>query len=204
MNMSRLYSVLAGILLLLTACSSTNSEHTYVDQLQGAVLNPPRVLEDFTAMSTTGEEFTLSEHRGEVVLIYFGYRACPDFCPTTFAELKRVYADLGEPADRVKILFVTIDPERDTLELLGLYTGAFHEDFIGLRLEEEELADLLAQFGAVAEKRILGESALAYLYDHTATLFLINPKGELEVQYLYGTPYGKIVHDVQLILDSDS
>ena len=198
--MWRLYTVVIGILLLLTACNSINSEQDYVSQLQGAVLDPPRVLDDFTLMSTTGEAFTLSEHRGEVILIYFGYRACPDFCPTTFAELKRVYTDLNEPVDQLKIVFVSIDPERDDLESLKFYTNAFHEDFIGLRSGDQALENLKTQFGVVAEKRVLGESALAYLYDHTATLFLINPKGELEVQYLYGTPYRSIVNDVRLIL----
>jgi len=199
--MWRLYTVAISILLMITACSSTNSGQDYVSQLQGAVLNPPRVLENFSLMSTTGEEFTLSKHRGEVILIYFGYRACPDFCPTTFAELKRVYTDLNEPADQLKVVFVSIDPERDDLESLTYYTTAFHKDFIGLRSDDQELENLMNQFGVVAEKRILGESALAYLYDHTATLFLINPKGELEVQYLYGTPYRNIVNDVRLILD---
>ena len=202
--MWRFYSLLVAILLLLTACSSADSGKNYVNQLEGAVIDPPRVLDDFTMMSTTGEEFTLSEHQGEVILIYFGYRACPDFCPTTFAELKRVYSELGEPADKLKIVFVTIDPERDTLDILKLYTNAFHEDFIGLRAEGEPLENLIGQFGVVAEKRVVGESALAYLYDHTATLFLINPQGQLEVQYLYGTPYQKIVHDVRLILDEIS
>ncbi len=201
--MWRLYVIAISILLLVTACTSTNSVQDYASQLQGAVLNPPRVLNDFTIMSTTGEEFTLSEHRGEVILIYFGYRACPDFCPTTFAELKRVYADLNEPTDELKVVFVSIDPERDDLESLRLYTNAFHEDFIGLRSDDQVLENLKNQFGVVAEKRVLGESALAYLYDHTATLFLINPKGELEVQYLYGTPYRDIVHDVRLILDAN-
>lgn len=201
MNMWRFYSLLIAVLLLVTACGSASSEPDYTSQLEGAVLDPPREVEDFTIMSTEGEAFTLSEHSGEIILLYFGYRACPDFCPTTFRELMRVYDDLGESAENVKVVFVTVDGERDTLESLTLYTHAFHEDFIGLRPEEEELDSLMAQFGVVAEKRILGESALSYLYDHTATLFLINPQGELEVQYLYGTPYRNIVNDVRLILD---
>lgn len=201
MKMWRFYSLLVSVLLLLTACGSTNSEPDYSSQLEGAVLDPPREIDDFSIMSTEGEEFILSEHRGEVILLYFGYRACPDFCPTTFAELKRVYDDLEEPAEKVTIVFVTVDGERDTLESLTLYTHAFHDDFIGLRPEADELESLMAQFGVVAEKRVLGESALSYLYDHTATLFLINPQGELEVQYLYGTSYRNIVNDVRLILD---
>ena len=139
--------------------------------------------------------------QGEVILLFFGYRTCPDFCPTTLAELRRIYDELGEPADRMKVIFVTVDPERDTVEDMARYTGIFHEDFIGLRPELEDVEGLLDQFGVVAEKRFVGEGALAYLIDHTATLFLINPQGQLEVQYLYGTNYRDIVHDVNLILD---
>ena len=199
--MVRLYWMLIAVVLLTTACG-TNGGNSYTQQLRGAVVSPPRTLDDFTLMSTTGEPFTLSEHRGEVLLLYFGYRACPDFCPNTFAELMRVYGELGEPADKLKIIFVTIDPERDTLDYLGQYIAAFHEDFIGLRAEGETLDALIAQFGVVAEKRVVGESALAYLYDHTASLFLVGANGELEVQYLYGTSYRDIVHDVHLILES--
>jgi protein SCO1/2 len=119
-------------------------------------------------------------------------------------ELQSVYADLEEPADKLKVIFVTIDPERDTLENMKQYTGAFHDDFLGVRTEGEELQALIDTFGVVAEKRVVGESALSYLFDHTASIFLIGPDGELEAQYLYGTDYRDIVHDVQLILESRS
>jgi protein SCO1 len=185
-------------IFLLVGCSASNG--SYKEQLRGAVFDPPRTLEDFSAMSTNGEVFTLSEHRGEVTLLYFGYRACPDFCPTTFAELKKVYSELNEPADKLNIVFVTVDPERDTIENLSLYTAAFHEDFIGLRAEGQDLIALEAQFGVVAQRRAIGDAPLAYLYDHTASLFLIGANGELEAQYLYGTDYQDIVHDLQLIL----
>jgi len=203
--MWRFLSVMVSVLVLVTACSSGSTEQvSYTEDLNGAVLSPPRELDDFSVMSTTGDPFTLSEHRGEVILIYFGYRSCPDFCPTTFMELKRVYADLNEPSDQVKVIFATVDPERDTLENLTQYTSAFHEDFIGLRAEDEALESLQDQFNVVAQKQVVGESALSYLYDHTATLFLINPQGQLEVQYLYGTPYTNIVADVQRILDANN
>lgn len=172
----------------------------YADEMLGAVLNPPRTLTDFTMTSTNGEAFTLSEYRGQTILLYFGYRSCPDFCPTTFAELRRAYYELEEPADHLKIVFVTLDPERDTLDLLTQYTHAFHTDFIGLRDEGDGLNTLMAELGVVAEKRVVDESALAYLIDHTASLFLIGPDGRLQAQYLYGTDYLDIVHDVRLIL----
>lgn len=174
----------------------------YAAALQGAVISPPRVLDDFTAPSTTGEDFTLSEHRGEVLVIYFGYRSCPDFCPTTFSELRRVYSELNEPADRVKILFVTVDPERDTMDMLTPYTQAFHDHFIGLRPEGEALQTLMDQFGVVAEKRSVGNSPLSYLIDHTATTFLIGPDGRVQAQYLYGTDHRVLTHDIGVILES--
>jgi protein SCO1/2 len=178
--------------------------NSYMDSLRGAAFDPPRALADFEVPSTTGEPFKLSDHRGEVILLYFGYRTCPDFCPTTLLELQSVYADLDEPADKVKVIFVTIDPERDTLENMKQYTGAFNEDFLAVRAEGEELQALIDAFGVVAEKRVVGESALSYLFDHTASIFLIGPDGELEAQYLYGSDYRDIVHDVQLILESRS
>ncbi len=192
---------------LRAACSSAETTGNsrlppYADELRGAVIDPPRVLADFSLMSTTGESFTLSEHKGEVILLYFGYRACPDFCPTTFAELKRVYNDLNEPADRLKILFVSVDPERDTIENLALYTHSFHPDFIALREDAPELQPILDEFGVVVQKQQVGDSALSYLIDHTASLFLIGPDGRLQAQYLYGTNYRDIVHDVRLILES--
>ncbi len=191
--------VVAGVLLV--GCSTRTADGpSYTSQLRGAVFDPPRSLADFSMMSTTGEDFTLSQHQGEVILLYFGYRSCPDFCPTTFTELRRVYAELNEPSDKLKVIFVTIDPERDTLESMRQYTQAFHKDFIGLRAEGLALQALEDQFGVVAERQVVGESALSYLFDHTASVFLIGPGGQLEAQYLYGTDYRDIVHDLRLML----
>ncbi len=207
--MIKVYLTILLALFLCAACSSPQSPTTeglqtlpYADELRGAVFSPPRPISDFSFAATTGEDFTLSEHQGEIILIYFGYRSCPDFCPTTFAELKRVYAALEEPGDQVKVVFVTVDPERDTLEFMGMYTNAFHEDFIGLREEGAALGQLLDEFGVVAEKVQMGEGALAYLMDHTASLFLIGPDGNLQVQYLYGTDYRDIVHDLEIMLET--
>jgi protein SCO1 len=198
---------LVGIMLL-AACSSSDSDTEdvslpYADQLRGAVIDPPRVLSDFSVPSTTGADFTLSEHKGETILLYFGYRACPDVCPTTFGELILVYQALNEPVDKVKIVFATVDPERDTMDYLTLYTHAFHDDFIGLRAEGEELESLMGLFGARAERQQLGDSPLAYLMDHTASVFLIGPDGRLQAQYLYGTSYRDILHDVEIVLDAN-
>ena len=206
--MLRKWVVILACVLMVAGCqpeapaAQAAEEASYKDALKGAIFDPPRAIRNFSIASTEGGDFKLSEHQSEVMLLYFGYRTCPDFCPTTFMELRQVYTELGEPADKLKIIFVTIDPERDTLDYLGKYVAAFHEDFIGLRAEGDALKNIISDFGVVAEKRVIGESALSYLFDHTASIFLIGANGKLEAQYLYGTDYRDIVHDLRLILDN--
>ena len=203
--------VLVAILLVTTGCkvaveadaqpeSEADLLPEYADQLRGAVVSPPRPLVNFIAPATNGE-FQLTDYAGHVVLLYFGYMTCPDVCPATSAELKWAYEDLGEP-DNVQVVFVTVDPERDTLERLAAYVHLFHEDFIAIRAEDESLQAIMTQFGARAEKQQLNESALGYLMDHTAAVYLISPDGYLIEQFLFGTPYADITHDVQIILDN--
>src|SRR5690606_38695248 len=115
-----------------TAAPADNGD---MGELRGAVFGPPRALADSEVPAASGEPLKLRHRRGEVILLYFGYRTCPDFCPTTLFELSSVYAYLNEPADKLKVMFVTIDPERDTLENMKPYTGAFHDDFFGVRAE---------------------------------------------------------------------
>lgn len=196
--------------LTLVGCSSAvaptptpvSSLPSYASQLHGAVFDPPRDLADFTMASTTGQDFTLSAYKGKIVLLYFGYRACPDFCPTTFANLKQVFAELNEPTDKVKVVFVTVDPERDDLQNLALYTQAFDPDFMGVRAEGDALQRVMDEFGVVATRRQLGDSPDAYAIDHTASVYLIGPDGRLQVQYVYGTDHREITHDVDVILKS--
>lgn len=184
------------------AAATTSTLPSYAAELQGAVVDPPREIPNFTMASTMGEDFTLSDFRGKIVLLYFGYRACPDFCPTTFAELKQVYAELENPAEQVKVVFITVDPERDDIDNLTLYTHAFSPDFIGLRAEGDALQDVMTDFGVVANRRQLGDSPMAYSIDHTASVFLIAPDGRLQSMYLYGTDHRVITHDVNVILQA--
>ena len=125
----RLFGVIATGLFLLVGCTTSGvvetPEGTYAESLRGAVFDPPRPIEDLTLASTTGTQFSFSDHHGEVIQIYFGYRSCPDFFPTTFAELRRVYSELEEPADKRKIMFVTIDTELNTMDYLGKYKDTF-------------------------------------------------------------------------------
>lgn len=172
---------------------------TYTNDLQGSVVSPPREIDDFTAPSTKGD-YAFSEQGGKIQLMYFGYMTCPDVCPTTLAEMLRAYRDVGEPSEQVNVVFVTIDPERDTLDRMSIYMSAFNEDFIGVRPESpEQLASMMADFGVIAERREV-DSALEYLMDHSATVFLVAPDGRIVAQYPYGVPYTEMSNDLEVLM----
>jgi protein SCO1/2 len=174
----------------------------YADQLMGSVISPPRLIGDFSMPTTTGEDFVFSDQQGKILMVYFGYMTCPDVCPTTMADMLRAYREIGEPREAVRILFITIDPERDTMDRMATYVNAFHEDFIGLRPDSQETLDkVMRDFGAIAQRREV-DSALGYLWDHSATVFLVAPDGRLVSELPYGVPYTEIANDLQVILDN--
>lgn len=147
-----------------------------------------------------GSSFQLSDLRGKIVLLFFGYTACPDVCPTTMAEIKTALDRIGpEKAGQVKVVFVTVDPERDTPQRAQEYVNHFNRDFIGLSGPEAALAKIWSDYGifrSVAE----GSPATGYLVDHTARITLIDQNGNLRVSYGFGTPVDDLVHDLKLLL----
>lgn len=134
---------------------------------------------NFTIPSTQGE-FNLKDHSGSVVLIYFGYRFCPDVCPTTLSQLANIYKDLGKPKD-LKVLFISVDNKRDSLQSLTEYVAFFHKDFIAATDKQENLKKLADQYGIRYE--ILppkpGQPDF-YLVDHSAMTLIIDKKGQLQ------------------------
>jgi protein SCO1/2 len=132
-------------------------------QFKGGVLEPPHPAPDFALMAPDGSTFRLSRHRGDVVLLSFGYTFCPDVCPTTLAELAQVRARLGAAASRVRVVFITVDPDRDTSERLRAYTRAFDPTFVGLTGTAERLAEVRRGYGVVAEKRVVAGTTAPYL-----------------------------------------
>jgi protein SCO1/2 len=147
-----------------------------------------------------GSHFRLGEARGEIVLLFFGYTSCPDICPTTMAELKTALDRLGEEkAENIQVIFVTVDPDRDTPERVQQYVNHFNPDFIGLSGTEAELAPVWNDYG-VFRQVVEGTSAAGYLVDHTARVTLIDQDGNLRVSYGFDTPVDDIVHDLQLLL----
>lgn len=180
---------------------STLLQESYRDKLKGSVINPPRDVGDFTLPSTTGEDFTLSKQGGKIIMLYFGYLTCPDVCPTTMVDMKRAYEAVGATNEDMMGVFITIDPERDTMDILQRYVNAFNQDFIGLRPEsQEQLNDLLTRFGITVERREV-DSAVGYLIDHRASVILVGPDGRVYSELPFGVSYEEIANDLQVLLD---
>jgi protein SCO1/2 len=147
-----------------------------------------------------GSSFQLSEMRGNLVLLFFGYTSCPDVCPTTMAELKSALEQLGaEKAQHVKVVFVTVDPQRDTPQRVQEYVNHFNKEFIGLSGAETELQKAWNDYG-IFRKIVEGTSAAGYGIDHTARITLIDRNGNLRASYGFETPVNDIVHDLALLL----
>ena len=147
-----------------------------------------------------GSDFQLSNLRGKIVLLFFGYTSCPDVCPTTLAELKTAVDRIGpEKGDQVKVIFVTVDPQRDTPERVQDYVNHFNKEFIGLSGPESNLARIWNDYGVYREVAE-GSPATGYLVDHTARITLIDQEGNLRSSYGYETPVEDIVHDLNLLL----
>ena len=169
--------------------------------LRGTTYTEPYPLApDFEFASEIGSSFKLSDARGKIILLFFGYTSCPDVCPTTMAELKTALDRLGEEkAKEVKVVFVTVDPQRDTPERVQEYVNHFDQDFIGLSGTEAELARVWNDYGVYRET-VEGTSAAGYLVNHTARITLIDQDGNLRVSYPFDTPVENIVHDLQVLL----
>lgn len=131
---------------------------------------------DFTLQSKNGP-FTMSSLKGNVILIYFGFTSCPDVCPTTLSNVTAAFKKLpAQQMEKAKILFITVDPERDTMEKLSGYADFFHPAVIPLRGANEQLNEVAGKYGAYFRKVPI-KSALGYTMDHSTNLFVVDPQG---------------------------
>lgn len=153
--------------------------------LPGLTLMPPRdELPAFELRDQHNQPFNLGRLHGKWTLLFFGYTRCPDICPMTLATLKQAHQLLGDKNKNIQYVFVTVDPERDTPELLGNYTGYFHADFLGVSGPREELDRLTHALGVYYR---LGQDARGnYQVDHSAAVFLVDPQARL--RGLFGAP----------------
>jgi protein SCO1/2 len=169
----------------------------------GTVLNPPPVAADWALTNQDGQTTRLSDYRGRLVLLFFGYTHCPDVCPTTLAQFKTIRAKLGGQADRVRFLFITVDPERDTPAVLKEFLALFDPNFIGLTGTTADLEPVWKSYGVYHEKRTEGST---YLVDHTARIYVIDGRGSLRLTWLSDASQtaDEMVQDIQHLLASTS
>ena len=172
------------------------------DSFRGTTYAEPYpVAPEIVLTRAAGTDFHLSEMRGKIVALFFGYTSCPDVCPTTMAELDQALGELGERSDQVQVLFVTVDPQRDTPERVQEYVDHFNPNFIGLSGSESELAEVWNDYG-VFRQVVDSTSAAGYLVDHTARVTLIDQQGNLRISFPFDTPVEDVVHDLNLLLRS--
>ncbi|NNC74751.1 MAG: SCO family protein [Acidimicrobiia bacterium] len=148
----------------------------------GTVLQSPQPAPEFTLTTHNGDQVSPRDFGGDVVLLYFGYTHCPDVCPLTLSNVAKALDRIGSDAERVQLMMITVDPERDTPEVLDDYMGHFDETFLGLGGDPDEIARIAALYG-VFYRANEGDVETGYVVDHTATLMAIDPTGALRVVY---------------------
>jgi len=146
-----------------------------------------------------GKVRTLADFKGKAVVIFFGYTQCPDVCPTTMSEMANVMQQLGPLADRVQVLFVTIDPERDTAEMLSKYVPAFDPRFLGL-VGDKAATDKIAREFRIFYQKVPGKAPGSYTMDHTAGSYVFDPQGRMRLFVRHGQGAEPIAHDLKLLL----
>jgi protein SCO1/2 len=188
----RLLAALLGLALFATSAGCTAA----APKLHGNPYTNPAQAPNVALPSTTGEEFDLNDHRGQVILLYFGYTSCPDICPATLAQLRSILTAPEIDRNRVKVVMITVDPARDTLAVLKEYMVRFDPDFIGLRAEGDLLAAVEAEYGVYAARDESSDPE-HYIVSHTARVFVIDPEGVLITNYSFDTPSADIQADLE-------
>lgn len=158
---------------------------------------------DFNLVNQFGERTQLSALQGNVVLLSFGFTHCPDICPTTLVDMKGAMASLGDAAQSAKVVFITVDPARDTAERLKSYLAFFDKDFIGLTGSEQEIADVAGRFQTTYEKQEPDENG-QYSVDHSSYVFVIDQAGKTRYVVPYTIGAATIAEGVTALLGEQS
>lgn len=186
--------LLSVCLALLLACTPETAAPVF----KGSDISDVDFGSNFTLTGQHGRPVSLSDYRGKVVALFFGYTHCPDVCPTTLLEYAAAMKALGPEAARVQVLFVSLDPERDTPAVLQGYVPHFDARFMGLTGSASQSAAVASQFKVVAQK--VATEGGGYTLDHSAGSYLFDGNGRLRVYEAYGTPGAALAHDIGALL----
>lgn len=193
--------VLAAAVAALAACGRTDAPPPEPAFLATDITGAPWG-RDFRLTDHTGRVRTLADFRGKVVAMFFGYTHCPDVCPTTMSDFAMAIRELGADGEKVQVLFVTVDPERDTPELLARYVPSFNPSFLGMHADANTLAELAREFKVIYQKSSV-KGPTEYLIDHSAGTYVFDPQGRLRLHIAYGTGPAAIARDLRMLLARD-
>ncbi len=170
-------------------------------QFHGIDITGATYARDFQLTDHNGQPRSLKDFAGKVVVLFFGFTQCPDVCPTSMAELAEVKRALGKDGDKLQGLFVTVDPQRDTPEVLKGYMGNFDPSFLALRGTPEQLAAMAKDF-KVYYKKVEGKTPTSYSMDHSAASFIFDTQGRVRLYTRYGSGAQALADDIKLLLKS--
>ncbi|QDC44835.1 SCO family protein [Methylophilus medardicus] len=194
MRFKWVYLAFALLAMLLVACKQGPAANFIGTDLTGTQFGKPLSLTDHL-----GQPRSIDDFKGKLVVLFFGYTHCPDVCPTTMADLKKTMQLLGEQANQVQVLFVTVDPERDTQAVLAQFVPSFDPRFIGLRGTVAEVAANLSEYKVYAAK-VNEPGKSGYTMDHSAGLYVFDQQGAPRIYLGYGEKPENIAHDLRLLL----
>jgi protein SCO1/2 len=189
-----LTSLAAASLLSLTACDPNKPQFVSID-ITGA-----DYARTFRLPDQNGQVRTLDDFKGKVVAVFFGYTQCPDVCPTTLTEWVEIKRQLGTAGDRLQGIFITVDPARDTPEVLKAYMGNFDPSFVALIPENDQALAQVAKEYKIIYKKVDGKTPGSYTMDHSAGSYLYDPQGRLRLYSRYGNKVDGLVADIRLLL----
>jgi len=181
-------------LLVLAGCQPAPPPSFKATDITGAAF-----ARDFKLTDHNGQVRTLADFKGKVVAVFFGYIHCPDVCPTTLSDFSAALQQLGPRAGQVQVIFVTVDPQRDTPALLKQFVPAFNPGFLGMFADAETLKALAHEYKVVYQKSSV-KSAEDYLIDHSAGTYVYDPQGNLRLLMRYGSSPETIAHDLKILL----
>jgi protein SCO1/2 len=168
--------------------------------LRSGTFEPPRQAPAFMLDGSNGKKLSLRDYLGKVVIVEFGYTSCEEVCPVWLNRLAEVYKKLGSASRDIQLIYVTVDPKRDTPERLREHLAIFHPGFLGATGPPGELEAVREAYGVVAEQVSSPNPALPYAVNHSTSLYLIDRQGKLRGLVPFGTPVDDISHDLEFLL----
>ena len=187
-------ALFASVTALFSACSEASKP-----AFKGVDITGVDYARDLPLTDQFGKARHISDFAGKVVAVFFGYTHCPDVCPTTMSEMAQVKSELGADGDKLQVIFVTVDPERDTPEVLKAYMANFDPTFLALRGSAQELAAVAKDF-KIFYKQVPGPTPTSYTMDHSAGLYMFDPRGRLRLFQRYGAGVQSLADDIRLLL----